>query len=453
MSPTPVLERGEDLLLTRADAALRGMGGPGDVFITSRGGEYTRFAGARIHQPQAIDELQLMARALSRAGSARAATSRLDSAEWAGQEARSMSAQLQQRDATEISLPEQDSSSPPELEVWDEGAMGFDATARGKLAEAAISRARAVGASAHGMLARVVVEMAVANSAGLRRYARASEVYYSVLFRLGDGSGYRSDLARGLRRLDPDRAIEEALADAISSQRPEPLARGQYDVVLGPLAVGDMLGFFGGLGFTGDAVERSTGLVVRCPGAQVTAGQITIRDDATANVGLPIPFDLEGVSKRVVVMIDNGAVGEPVTDLTTAARLGRASTGHAHIGREQPPAPTPANLVLTGGTRSTQALVEDVERGLLISRFHYTRMVDPESSTFTGVIRDACFTISSGAVGGPVAPGRFTEAILPLLSRCDGVGDTLVSQPLPNVWNGVASAPALRIRRFHMGFR
>ncbi|MGC8474588.1 MAG: metallopeptidase TldD-related protein, partial [Candidatus Dormibacteria bacterium] len=88
-----------------------------------------------------------------------------------------------------------------------------------------------------------------------------------------------------------------------------------------------------------------------------------------------------------------------------------------------------------------------------ISRFHYTRMVDPEASTFTGVTRDAAFRIRGGRLAGPVASSRFTEEVLGILSRTDGVGSQLISQPIMNVWNGVASAPSLRVRGFRLGFR
>ncbi len=453
MTQESVQWRGEDLLLGHAEAALRGLHGPGDVFVTSRSGEYTRFAGSRIHQPQAIEELQLMARALSELGSARVATSRLNSAEWAGSEAASMATRIEGGRHYPINLPGPEVAAIPCGESWDEESLRFDAAERGHLAAAAIHGGERVGATAHGMLSLVLVEMAIANSAGLRRYVRATEVYYSVLFRLGDGSGYRSDMGRSLSRLEPERAIDEALADAVASQHPEPLEAGSYDVVLGPLAVGDMLGFFAAMGFTGEALVQGSGMVGRHRGALLADPRISVRDDATADVGLPIPFDLEGVPKHRVTMLDRGVVNEAVTDLATAARLQQASTGHAHIGREQPPAPTPANLILESGPESGQALIAGTERGILISRFHYTRMIDPETSAFTGVTRDACFQIADGRVGKPLVQSRFTEAILPAFSRCDGVGDTLISQPIMNVWNGVASAPALRIRSFRLGFR
>ena len=49
-----------------------------EVTVLGRSGEYTRFAGDRIHQPQDITELTVMVTAIVNGHSARAATSRLD---------------------------------------------------------------------------------------------------------------------------------------------------------------------------------------------------------------------------------------------------------------------------------------------------------------------------------------------------------------------------------------
>ncbi|MFD0891660.1 metallopeptidase TldD-related protein, partial [Streptosporangium algeriense] len=180
---------------------------------------------------------------------------------------------------------------------------------------------------------------------------------------------------------------------------------------------------------------------------------VTVADDALAGVGLPFPFDIEGTPKRRVEFLTAGRVGEAVTDLATAAGLGAPSTGHAHIAREESPLAIPANLVMTPGTTPDEELVAGVERGVYVQRFWYTRVVDPGRTTITGVSRDGCFLIENGRITRPVAGKRFTESVFGLLSRVDAVGGTLATQPLMNVWNGAATAPALRVRGFRFGPR
>ncbi len=443
--------RGGDELLGRLEEALLAAGGEGaHAFTTVRQGEHTRFAGTRVHQPQAVEEVQLMVTVDRGGGAARVATSRLEDARATGAEALRRAAAL---------VPGLTSAGAPAEAVsgsfseWDEDTAAWGAGARSQVASVAMTLAQAAGATANGMLSRVLVEMATAGPSG-RAYVSATEAAATLLVRSGAGSAYRGDLSRSVERMAVEEMVHGALAEAAAARDPEPLPPGTYDVVLGPLAVGDMLTFFGAMGFTGEAVAAGAGAVARRQGQTVASELVTVADDALfAGVGLPIPFDIEGMPKVEVPMLDRGRVGAAVFDLATARAAGTRSTGHAHIAREEAPSPTPANLILRPGSSTTAELIEGVDDGLYISRFHYTRMVDPETSAFTGVTRDAAFRIRGGRLAGPVASSRFTEEVLGILSRTDGVGSQLLSQPIMNVWNGVASAPSLRVRGFRLGFR
>ncbi|HEY6480194.1 MAG TPA: metallopeptidase TldD-related protein, partial [Streptosporangiaceae bacterium] len=176
-------------------------------------------------------------------------------------------------------------------------------------------------------------------------------------------------------------------------------------------------------------------------------------DDAGTGVGLPFPFDQEGTPKRRVELIAAGRVGGAVSDLASAGATGGASTGHAHIARESSPAPEAANLVMTPGPDSEAELIAGVERGLYIQRLWYNRLVDAEAGTVVGTSRDGCFLIEDGRLTAYLAAGRFTESVLRALARTDGIGSRLITQAVPNVWNGCVSAPAIRVRGFRFGRR
>lgn len=148
---------------------------------------------------------------------------------------------------------------------------------------------------------------------------------------------------------------------------------------------------------------------------------------------------------------DAGVVGSPVTDLRTAAQLGRRSTGHAHIAREEVPESRAANIVMRPGASTEAELIAGVEKGAYLQRFWCTRMVDRNAGTITGVTRDACFEIVNGRLGRPLAGMRFTQSVLALLDTVDGIGDIARSTPVMNVWNGATTAPALRAHGFRLG--
>jgi predicted Zn-dependent protease len=229
---------------------------------------------------------------------------------------------------------------------------------------------------------------------------------------------------------------------------------GGHDVVFGGLATAELIGFVPNFGFTAPAVAAGIGLAATRPGAILAPPGITVADDATAaGVGLPFPFDCEGTPKKRVELISAGRVGGAVSDLASAAATSGRSTGHAHIARESSPAPEAANLVMTPGPSSEAELITGVERGLYIQRLWYNRLVDAEAGTVVGTSRDGCFLIEDGRLTAGLQTGRFTESVLGALARTDGIGSRLITLPVPNVWNGCSSAPAIRVRGFRFGSR
>jgi predicted Zn-dependent protease len=159
---------------------------------------------------------------------------------------------------------------------------------------------------------------------------------------------------------------------------------------------------------------------------------------------------MEGTSKRRVELVRAGQLADVVSDLGSADVTG-GSTGHAHVAREELPAPVAANLRLEPGTDSTAELIAGIETGVFVERLWYTRVVDATAGTITGTTRDAGWLIRDGRRSTPLRGTRFTESVLDALSRVDGVGRDCLTHSLMNVWNGAVTAPAIRVRGFRLG--
>lgn len=446
---------GADRALAALDAALAAGEAAGaddvEVFLAAKAGEYTRFADTRIHHAQDITEQQLMVRTVVDGHAARAATSRTeraaDTARRACERARAGAGQPGRAHRVAAARHH------PAPAVWHADTALWNAAERSRLAGAAMAAAREAGGGAYGMFGRAVTELAVATSRGVRAHTAATEAGGALTVRIGDGSAHWTDLGRSATALDTAGNIARTVEQAAAARAPADLPDGVHDVVLGPLAAGELLDFFGAFGFTGTAVADGVGAVARRHGERVASPLVTIADDALAPVGLPIGFDFEGVPKRRVLFLDRGRVADAVTDLSDAARLDTEATGHAHIAREESPRAIPMNLVMTAGASPEDGLIAGVERGVYVQRFWYTRAVDTAATTITGVSRDACFLIEDGRLTRPLRGTRFTESVFGALARVDAVGDRLVSRPMMNTWNGCASAPALRVRGFRFGSR
>ncbi len=84
----------------------------------------------------------------------------------------------------------------------------------------------------------------------------------------------------------------------------------------------------------------------------------------------------------------------------------------------------PANLVLEPGAASPDELVAAVERGLLVTDFWYTRILDPRTMVVTGLTRNGVWLVEDGRVVRPVTNLRFTQSYLDALGpgAVKGVG-------------------------------
>ena len=185
---------------------------------------------------------------------------------------------------------------------------------------------------------------------------------------------------------------------------------GDYPVVLEEYAVVDILDMLGYLGFSALAVQEGRSFVE--PGAD----RQRPRDDRRRRGdpdGLPTTFDYEGVAEAAGAL-SSGVCRDVVFDSQTAARAGVASTGHG-LPAPNPWGPFPLNMVMAAGRRTRDELIGGLDRGLLVTRFHYTNPVHPKLAIITGMTRDGTFLVEGGRIVGPVRNLRFTQSYLEAL--------------------------------------
>ena len=114
------------------------------------------------------------------------------------------------------------------------------------------------------------------------------------------------------------------------------------------------------------------------------------------------------------------------------------STGHGFGGDG---GGIPTNLFLAPGHRSPEELIGSVERGLLVTEFWYTRILDPKTQVVTGLTRNGTFLIEGGRVVGGVPNLRFTQSYVDALRPGNvlGVGDDA------RLFDGTYHVPTLRL--------
>lgn len=226
-------------------------------------------------------------------------------------------------------------------------------------------------------------------------------------------SGWAEEAHWDARQLDTARLGREALErmprGGLKSAKP-----GTYRVLLSGPAASELLAFLGHLGFSGHGEEEGWSCLKSRRGRRAFPRAVSFYDDGRSPDSLPAGFDEEGTPKRRSALIEDGVVGGPVTDLVTAGHLGTKRTGNA-LPPESPFGewgPVPTSMVFGAGTVKEAELPETVRDGLLVTRFHYVRVVHPSRGVITGMTRDGTYRIRNGAVAEPVRNLRFTHSVV-----------------------------------------
>jgi predicted Zn-dependent protease len=231
-----------------------------------------------------------------------------------------------------------------------------------------------------------------------------------------------------------------AAAKALAWADPIELPAGHYEVVLEPTAVADILEALAAAGFNGKAGNEHRSFVR--VGEHQFDPAITLVDDPLA-VGLG--YDNEGTPRQRVVLVEMGTTVSLTHDRRSAAEAGATTTGHAvdstfswgpsarHLGLMPSGDGTGVAGEVDGpaADSSVAELIAGVERGVLVSDFWYTRMLDPRTLAITGLTRNGVWLIEGGRVTRPLRNFRFTQSYAQALmpGNVSGVGRTATPVP------------------------
>lgn len=331
-------------------------------------------------------------------------------------------------------------TATPIASAFSEATASITPERRAEDVREVIAAADAAGVTAYGSFSTGTETVAVANSQGARQSGtRTVAQLLTVSMGPAGGTGYAESAAVDATAIDAAAIGREAAAKAQATADAAALDAGDYPVVLEEYAVVDVMDMLGYLGFSALAVQEGRSFVE--PGKRIGSDLVTVTDDGSDPAGLPLWFDYEGVAKQRVPLITNGLCQGVVYDSQTAAHDGVASTGHG-LPAPNPYGPFPLNMVMAPGDRTREELIAGLDRGLLVTRFHYTNPVHPKLAIVTGMTRDGTFLVEGGRIVAPVRNLRFTQSYLDALAGVSAVASD--RRTLKGFLGGVV-VPAVRI--------
>jgi PmbA protein len=404
----------------------------------------TRFANNFIHQNVAEKNHELRVRAIVGKKAGVATTNRLDdhSLQRVAEQALEI-ARLSPENPEFHSLPEPQPIVP--APGFSERTALYSPEARAKSVGIIVQLAKERGLESAGAFSTETSQVAVASSLGVFAYEpRTESECHAVVMADSQGSGFTQRLVTDATTIDFESMAREAVDKALRSRNPIDFPIGEYPVVLDTYATADMLQNLVFMGLSATAVQEERSFMNGQCGKQLLSPLVTIYDDGHDPAGLPQAFDYEGMPKQRVMMFDHGIANAVVYDSFTAFREGKTDTGHA-LPAPNPWGPLPLNTIMESGDASIEELIRGINRGIYVTRFHYTNTVHPVKTLFTGMTRDGTFLIEHGELTSPVKNFRFTQSILDVLRDVQAIGSQRIQcrDYLPVL------APAIRASNFH----
>lgn len=275
-----------------------------------------------------------------------------------------------------------------------------------------IAAARAKNLVAAGFFERDATVSVAANKHGLFAFERSTDSRLSATVRTPEGSssGWASSQSPDILLADGSAVAAAAIDKCDRWRNPKRFDPGKYTVVFERTAAADLLQLIG-QHFNARNAEEGRSFLSKKGGGTLLGEKlfpehITLRTD---------PFDKRtratlfspgsGLPAAPVTWIEKGVVKNILYDRYWASQTGKAPT---------PPA---TRLVLDGGTDSLEALIGSVERGFLVTRLFYLRVVSAQTAQYTGLTRDGLFLIENGKVTSPAGNFRFNESPVRLLQN------------------------------------
>jgi PmbA protein len=311
-------------------------------------------------------------------------------------------------------------------------------------------RGREAGAHFAGSYGTDASSVACANTHGVRRYCKMTVSEATVIAIRGEDSGYATDIARGgidILALGAE-AIEKAAMPGGVNAKIEP---GKYDAIIEPAAIAEVMDWMNMITFSGQSFEDGSSFLVGNIGKQVAAKNFTVADDAIDPEFMPFPFDLEGLPKRRVALIESGIARTPVVDKAYSDRLGIPPTANGW-GLGSSEHGSALHLSVDAGDTTREDLIRSIKNGVWVTRFNYVNgLLEPKTAMMTGMTRDGTFLIRDGEVVARLPNLRWTQSMLEAFSNIEGLTR---ERRRTGTWSnpfGGTIAPAMKIRGWNFG--
>ncbi|MCX6831178.1 MAG: TldD/PmbA family protein [candidate division Zixibacteria bacterium] len=336
-----------------------------------------------------------------------------------------------------------------QLATFDKATARCTPMLRAKTVQKVIAEATKQGFTMAGAYSTSSGEIAIVSSRGVRAYQPVTAASINMVTMSDTSSGYASAVSRRTSDIDFKALAKTAVDKCKLSQNPQALEPGEYEVILEPAAVAEVVEWLNYTGFGSKSFQQGTSFLASRIGRKITSEKITIYDNALDPKAIAFPFDFEGVPKKKVMLIDKGVAKGVVYDSMAAIKGKTKSTGHALPATEAAEGALGLNIVVAPGKTPRAKMISGVKRGILVTRFHYINgLIDTRNSVLTGMTRDGTFLIENGELKYGIKNLRFTDSMMRAFKSTVAISKE--SQLIAAWWSsvGCVSVPTIHLGSF-----
>jgi predicted Zn-dependent protease len=303
-----------------------------------------------------------------------------------------------------------------EVKGHDKPTAKLGAAERAKQVERAIAKAADADVELSGFFEHREQSIAIATSTGAFAYFPSTEASLTVTCRSRDaqGSGWAGLESHRGALIDAGALTQLAAEKADISRDAKAVDPGKYVVVLEAQAVGDLLSFLLDSMDARAADEGRSWFSHKSGGTRLGEElfhhSITLRSNPADADNPASPFTDDGEAHKIVRWIGDGV-------------LENLSCSRFWANKSKTPAlASPSSVLLDGADVELIDLVRAVDRAVLVTRFWYSRMLDPRTILATGLTRDGTFLIEQGKITSAVKNFRYNESPVTLLKNVLALG-------------------------------
>jgi len=204
------------------------------------------------------------------------------------------------------------------------------------------------------------------------------------------------------------------LVEHYQHDTPQQLPLGTYDIVFGPSAIAELLGFMGFIGYNGGLMKRGFSFLNEDQvGQRVLSPKFTLTDDPTRRETFPFQRDMMGMARQPFPLFADGVFKGFVWSQDEADEFDAQPTGHTVMHN---------SIVMQGGDVAASTLQELVAMPrendvLYIPYLHYMNVVNPSKGLITGSSRFGALLLKKD--GSVVVPYnvRLTQSLLDIFGE------------------------------------